>query len=180
MGPVRGFKRKRRERKAAEKDGAGVSSSSAASQQESSADWWEEFSKRITGTSSLLIALRFLIREDSMSCGQCSFLFLGFPRVLVEFPHMGFTLLIVIGFDSIGKLRRSSSEPHIEVNVVTVMTLYALLEIATDLLLLNKKSLLPPSVYLLSSPSSVGDGGRLSEDEFLLETVGGFRMESLC
>ncbi|XP_042485840.1 protein ALP1-like [Macadamia integrifolia] len=49
MGPVRGFKKRRRVEKKFERN---ASAASASSEQEERADWWDEFSRRITGPLS--------------------------------------------------------------------------------------------------------------------------------
>lgn len=70
MGPVRGYKKRKKIDKKVEHN-------ASASEQEESVDWWDEFSKRINGTTCLLfmilIALHFMPLLVLFSC-HCFFI----------------------------------------------------------------------------------------------------------
>lgn len=53
MGPIRGYKKRRKTDKRTEENASASASASGSAEKERSVDWWDEFSKRINGILSL-------------------------------------------------------------------------------------------------------------------------------
>lgn len=57
MGPIRGYKKRKKIDKRTEENGSG----SGSAEKEGPVDWWDEFSKRINGMLFSFTVIRFLL-----------------------------------------------------------------------------------------------------------------------